>query len=96
MPAAARLSDFCTGHGCFPPRPNDSASDTVTINSRGAHRLGDSWDSHCCGDEGCHRGVTVSGSSTVTINGRPAGRVGDVVSCGSQIGDGSPTVTIGG
>lgn len=31
MPVA-RLRDICSGHSCFPPRPNDSASQTVFVN----------------------------------------------------------------
>tara|TARA_Y100001968_G_C19208306_1_gene643477 strand:- start:416 stop:703 length:288 start_codon:yes stop_codon:yes gene_type:complete len=95
MPNAARLADFCTGHGSFPPRPCITASNTVFINGRGAHRMNDSWDTHCNPAPSCHKGTTSSGSSKVFINGFPAARVGDSVDCGSMIGTGSPNVFIG-
>ncbi len=94
MPRAVRLGDNCSGHGCFPPRPTNSASDTVLINNRGAHRLGDSLASHCC--KTCHTGTTIGGSSTVFINNRPAARVGDQVTCGSVLQEASDNVEIGG
>ncbi|MCG8639139.1 MAG: hypothetical protein MI862_05360 [Desulfobacterales bacterium] len=46
MPAVHRLSDSCTGHGCWPPRTNAGASTTVFVNNRGAHRVGDPWKPH--------------------------------------------------
>ena len=94
MPSVCRLSDVCTGHGCFPPRPNVSASGDVFVNSRGAHRVADAWAVHCC--KSCHPGNTVTGSSSVFVNGRALARVGDAVNCGSRIASGSPTVYAGG
>ena len=94
MLAAVRLGDICTGHGCFPPRPNIQASGDVFINGRGAHRQGDEWDSHCCGS--CHGGRLAAGSSSVFVNGRPLGRIGDPVDCGSAVATGSPNVFAGG
>lgn len=96
MPGAVRLGDNCTGHGCFPSRPNNSASDNVSVNGRGLHRLNDSWAAHCCPDAGCHGGYTIQGSSTVSINGRPATRIGDMINCGSYCLEGSSDVSIGG
>ena len=64
--AAVRLGDQCTGHGCFPPRANISASGNVFINSIGAHRVGDGWAVHCCGPV-CHGGSQATGSSTVNL-----------------------------
>lgn len=94
MAAATRLGDICTGHGCFPPRVNDEASDNVFINGIGAHRLGDHWVTHCCGPS-CHDGVAAAGSSTVFINNKAAVRIGDMVSCGSASAQGSPSVFFG-
>jgi uncharacterized Zn-binding protein involved in type VI secretion len=94
MQGAARLHDICTGHGCFPPRQNAEASPNVLINGRGAHRVGDGWESHCCG-KACHGGALAAGSSSVLINGRGAGRIGDPVSCGSRVATGSADVLIG-
>lgn len=95
MPAATRLGDECTGHGCFPPRPNDEASPNVFINGIAAHRQGDHWVTHCCGPS-CHDSNLASGSSTVFVNGKQAARIGDPVACGSAIAQGSPNVFIGG
>lgn len=83
MPVA-RLADICTGHHCYPPRPNISGSGNVYVNSRPHHRLGDGWAVHCCLTS-CHSSVTCSGSSTVFVNSIPAARVGDMVCCTSAI-----------
>ena len=34
MPAVTRLGDLCTGHGCYPPRPNITAASTVFVNGK--------------------------------------------------------------
>jgi uncharacterized Zn-binding protein involved in type VI secretion len=94
MPAATRLGDVCTGHGCFPPRVNDEASDNVFINGIGAHRLGDHWVTHCCTII-CHDAVASEGSSTVFINGKAAVRIGDYLSDGSVSAQGSHSVFFG-
>ncbi|MDR3280933.1 MAG: PAAR domain-containing protein [Synergistaceae bacterium] len=90
---AARLGDICTGHGCWPPRPNDQASPNVFVNGRGWHRQGDHWETHCCPP--CHDSTLASGSPTVFVNGKEAGRVGDPVACGSLVASGSPNVFCG-
>lgn len=94
MPAATRLGDECSGHGCFPPRVNDEGSSDVFINGIPAHRVGDHWVTHCCGPA-CHDSVCATGSSTVFVNGKPAARIGDLVACGSAIAQGSPNVFFG-
>lgn len=94
MPANHRHHDLCTGHGCWPPRPNATASPDVFVNARAQHRLGDQWQSHCC--VGCHGGYLVSGSKTVFANGLEKARIGDPVSCGSRCRDGSPDTYTGG
>jgi uncharacterized Zn-binding protein involved in type VI secretion len=81
----ARLFDLCTGHGCWPPRPNVQGSENVFVNSRPHHRLDDAWMVHCCPTGGCHPSTTCSGSTTVFVNSLPAARVGDVVCCTSFI-----------
>ena len=95
MPAATRLGDQCTGHGCFPPRINDQGSSNVNINGTPAHRQGDHWVTHCCGDS-CHDSSGAAGSGTVFINGMPAVRIGDPIGCGSAVAQGSSNVFIGG
>lgn len=94
MPAAHRLGDVCTGHGCWPSRPNVQASGDVFVNGVGWHRVGDAWAVHCCGPS-CHGGVLAAGSSTVFVNGLSAARIGDPVSCGSACATGSSNVFAG-
>jgi uncharacterized Zn-binding protein involved in type VI secretion len=94
MPAVTRLGDVCTGHGCFPSRPNVSASPNVFVNGIPVHRVGDSWDTHCCGV--CHSSVLASGSATVFANIKQVGRIGDAVACGSTVASGSGNVFAGG
>ena len=91
---ASRLGDMCTGHGAYPPRASTGGSSDVFINGIPAHRVGDSWTTHC-DPSGCHGGTTSGGSSTVYINGKAAARVGDSVDCGSGIAEGSNDVYIG-
>ena len=95
MAAAATLGDFCTGHGCWPPRIGVTASPNVFVGGRPSHRLTDVWLIHCCPLDGCHTGIVATGSPTVFINGLPAARIADLISCGSLIAMGSPTVNIG-
>lgn len=94
MPAITRLGDACTGHGCFPPRVNNEASENVFVNGIGVHRQEDTWVTHCCG-KSCHDGALSSGSSTVYVNGKQCGRVGDPVDCGSVVAQGSSNVFAG-
>lgn len=94
MPSICRLGDLCTGHSCFPPRPNDQASTDVYVNGIGAHRQSDHWASHCCGS--CHDSNLARGSSTVYVNGLQLGRIGDPVACGSAIAQGSINTFAGG
>jgi uncharacterized Zn-binding protein involved in type VI secretion len=89
-----RLGDMCTGHQCWPPRPNCGASMDVFTNKRGTHRVGDAWLVHCCFNI-CHPGVTTSGSNTVFVNNIPIARINDPVSCGSFCLGGSTDVFAG-
>ena len=91
MPAVVRLSDSCTGHACFPTRPNTQASSNVFVNGRGVHRVGDSHAIHSCG-KSFHASTQASGSSTVYVNGKAMARVGDSISCGSSNASGSYNV----
>lgn len=92
-----RLGDSCTGHACFPPRPNIEASGNVYANGIGIHRQSDGWAIHCCPHHtACHDSILAMGSQTVYVNGLQAGRIGDPVVCGSAIAQGSPTVYCGG
>jgi uncharacterized Zn-binding protein involved in type VI secretion len=90
MPAVTRLGDLCTGHGCWPARPNDQGSPNVFCNGIAVHRKTDHWETHCC--KSCHDSVLAEGSPTVFVNGLPLGRIGDPVACGSSVATGSPDV----
>ena len=92
---AGRLGDQHCGHSCFPPTSLVSASVNVKINQKGAMRVGDSYQPHCCGPS-CHGVTQASGSSTVIINGKPAGRLGDSTACGATVISGSGNVIVGG
>lgn len=91
MPAIVRLGDLSSGHGCFPARPNDSASPNVFCNGIPAHRVSDHWPIHCCGDI-CHDGRQASGSPNVFANNLQVARIGDSIDCGDTDGEGSPNV----
>lgn len=91
MPKIVRLGDVSTGHGCFPSRPNDTASPNVYCNNIPVHRVGDHWVVHCCGPA-CHDGVEAQGSPNVFVNNKPVARIGDACSCGDHAAIGSPTV----
>lgn len=90
MPAITRLGDICTGHGCFPPRPNIKGSNNVFSNFLPVHRQSDAWAVHCC--VSCHSSALASGSPNVWANGLQVGRIGDPVACGSIAATGSPNV----
>lgn len=94
MAAVTRLGDFCSGHGCWPPRQNISASSNVFVNGKGVHRLGDGWAVHCC-KSSCHPGIASEGSQSVFVNGLPVVRIGDGVSCGSVAAQGSSDTFFG-
>ena len=93
MPGVCRLGDICTGHGCYPPRPNVQASPTVFVNGIAVHRQSDTWATHSCSS--CHGGVLARGCHTVFVNGLEMGRIGDPVSCGSHVAMGSSDVFCG-
>lgn len=93
----ARLGDQCSGHGCWPPRPNVQGSPNVFVNGKAVHRETDAWDSHCCPlIPECHASVLSSGSSKTFANGLQIGRVGDPVACGSTVAEGSTNTYDGG
>ncbi|MEM7046993.1 MAG: PAAR domain-containing protein [Pseudomonadota bacterium] len=94
MPACARQSDICTGHGCFPPRPATAGSPDVFANGLPVHRVGDGWALHGCPTCIPHTSVLASGSPDVFANGQPVGRIGDPVACGSKVATGSPNVFV--
>ncbi len=96
MPSVTRFGDWCSGHGCWHPRPCISSSLNVFVNGLGAARVGDWYLSHCCKKIKCHPGNLAMGSPGVFVNGRPIGRIGDFVNCGSVAAQGSMDVFAGG
>jgi|GEM_PF-520709 len=97
MPAVTKLGDQCSGHGCWPSRPNVGASPDVFVNGVAAHRQGDAWAAHTCPTiPETHASVLAAGSTTVFVNGKQLARVGDPVACGSTCNQGSPDVFAGG
>lgn len=46
MPKAVRYTDVCTGHGCWPSRPNAQGSPNIFINNLNAHRQTDAYEPH--------------------------------------------------
>lgn len=94
MPAAHRETDICTGHGCFPPRPNAIQSTNVAVNSLFWHRQSDAWQTHTCVvfPFPSHASTLASGSPNVYVNSLQAARIGDPVACGSKCATGSPNV----
>lgn len=93
MPPSHRHTDICTGHGCYPSRANAEGSPDTFVNNLAQHRLGDAWESHCCGPP-CHGANADGGSPDVFTNGLPSCRIGDPVSCGSNMSEGSEDVII--
>jgi uncharacterized Zn-binding protein involved in type VI secretion len=94
----SRVTDLCTGHYCFPPRPSLSGSPEVYVNDLAMHRKTDIWEIHCCPDDPddiCHAGQTETGSASVYCNDRNVARVKDWVDCGSVILQGSIEVWVG-
>ena len=82
MPAIVRDGDICSGHGCWPPRPNATCSHKFYVEGKGAVRVADMWQVHCC--ESCHPGNQASGSHKMFIQGKAAARIGDTIDCGSS------------
>jgi uncharacterized Zn-binding protein involved in type VI secretion len=95
MPSAARISDLCGGHGCFPTRANDQGSPDTFVNNRAQHRQYDHWTVHCCPNSGCHDSFLVTGSVSDFCNNLQKGRVGDPIACGSIIATGSADTDLG-
>lgn len=92
-----RLFDCCSGHGCWPPRPNCQGSEDVICNGLPCHRQSDMWMVHCCPPPivACHPSVLCEGSETVITNGLQQGRQMDPVCCGSFVMCGSDDTFVG-
>ena len=82
MPAVVNDGKMCTGHGCWPSRPNATCSHKFFIQGRGVVRIGDQWQVHCC--TSCHPGTQATGSHKLYVQGKAVARIGDSISCGSH------------
>lgn len=94
MSGIVRLTDLCTGHGCYPARSNVEASTNSIVNNLGIHRVGDNWETHGCGTCVPHGAIQATGSPNVSVNDRPIARVGDNLSCGSMNATGSSNSSV--
>lgn len=94
---AFRFKDMCSGHGCFPARPNVGGSlDTFTNNLNQIREGIDGFVCHGCVICPCHGGVVGVGSPTVYTNNCPTARFQDPVSCGGVCNvPRSPDVDVG-
>lgn len=93
MASATRMTDVCTGHGSYPPRPSCSGSPNVLTNGLGQMRVTDCYEAHC--HRSCHGGMLAAGSGSVFINNLPGGRSGDPIDCGGCAAICSTDVSIG-
>lgn len=90
--AVTLLGHTCTGHGGFPPRPNDSANqDVLYVNGTPVQVVGGHWVVHSDGDSS-HDGTLADGSSLWFVDGKAIGLIGSNVSCGSVVAEGSDFV----
>jgi uncharacterized Zn-binding protein involved in type VI secretion len=95
MPGVVREGDYCTGHGCWPPRPSSSWSTDVFTNGLGTVRYSDTMQVHCCPSiPECHGGTHI-GTRNVYANGLDVQVIGDPIDCGSYCMEGSDDVFAG-
>ena len=87
----SRIGDITTGHGCHAPSIGITASPNVLINGLPAHKVGDTFSPHTCGND-VHSDVAVVGSVRVIINGTGAMRLGDTLAPGGAMAEASWTV----
>lgn len=80
MPFTHRLTDVCTGHPCWPPRPTAAGSPDTFVNGLNQIRCTDPYHEHCCGPS-CHGGTSIEGSGIHFTNGLYSTRQGDKLSC---------------
>ncbi len=79
MPPAVVIDEsYCTGHGAFPPRQNETCSQKFFVQGKGVVRVGDGWKQHCAGSS-CHTGTQETGSSKLFVEGKAVARIGDSI-----------------
>ena len=91
LKGVVRLSDKCSGHKCYHPRPNIQASTNVFVNNRGVHRQSDKWQKHRCGPSS-HASILAAGSQFIYVNNLQMARRKDPVKCGSKCLESSANV----
>ena len=80
---------ICSGHGCWPPRPNGQGSDWFSIDGIPVHLETHYWLPHTCPSiPETHSSVLAAGSPLFSIDGLQVGRIGDPVACGSVVAQG--------
>lgn len=94
MPAVALEGDVCTGHGGYPSRDGVASSESISINGKRVHLVGDYWNTHKSG-KSSHSSYLAAGWPTVHINGKEVGYVGAPIACGGTIATGSSNVFVG-
>jgi uncharacterized Zn-binding protein involved in type VI secretion len=96
MPAACRLGDLSTGHGCFPPTNiNGKVAAKTSIEGAKAAFVGSTHPDHSCGTT-VHAGRSISsGSGKTFIEGAAAARIADSINCGDAMGQGASKTFIG-
>lgn len=87
----SRQKDITTGHGCWAPSVGVTSSPNVFINGLPAHKVGDQFTPHTCGND-VHADVASIGSTKVIINGSPAMRLGDALAPGALMAEASWSV----
>jgi len=91
MPAAHRIGDLASGHGCHPANMSISGSPNVFVNNIPSVRVTDVFSVHCCGSN-CHASVQIGGAPAVFTNNLAQARIGDPIDCGEINATGSPNV----
>lgn len=76
-----RITDYCSGHQCYPPVIAITGSSNTWCDDLPVHRIGDKYVPHCC--KSCHVPVTSKASPSVYVNDRGASHIGSSTSCSS-------------
>lgn len=96
MPAACRLGDLSTGHGCFPPTAiNGEVASKTSIQGAMAAVVGSTHPDHSCGTTVHSARIISSGSGKTYIEGSAAARIADSINCGDAMAQGASKTFIG-
>lgn len=95
MPGQVLLGHMASGHASWPPTPTTSCASTVTGNTIGCCRQGDSVAPHGSPSPSpVHSRAISMGSRNVFIERKPAARFGDAVNCGGFLVQCSDNIVI--